>query len=241
MSGLRSVAWGLAAGALGGLLTGFAAPHGNGVEDDSAQAIVEKARTSMHELKSVRMTAQVVDAAGTTTLDLRFDVDGNCTGVVGLPRDGGRAAIVKRGQDVWLRPDAKFFRSQVPGPRGQDAAELVNGRWIHGTTGNALLRGFGQVCDLSGFQRKYTSAPASESLRKGGKATVRGAEAVTVTSRSERGASTYYVATQGEPRLLRIEERVQDEKGRADFSDFDKPVPARTPQPAESVDISSLR
>ncbi|MET9964073.1 hypothetical protein ABZ128_34200 [Streptomyces sp. NPDC006326] len=241
MSGLRGVAVGLAVGALGGLLTGFAAPQGNGVEDDSAQVIVQKARKALDEARSVRMKAQVEDAAGTTTLDLRFDVDGNCTGAVGLPRGGGHADIVKRGQDVWLKPDAKFFQSQVPGSGGKDAAELINGRWIHGSTRNALLREFSEVCDLSGFQRKYASKPASESLAKGGKTTVGGAEAITVTSRSEDESSTYYVATEGKPRLLRVEGGEDGRKGKADFSEYDKPVPAATPRPGESVDLSQLQ
>ncbi|MCB5181467.1 hypothetical protein [Streptomyces antimicrobicus] len=226
----------------GALLVGFAAPYGNGIEDESARVIVDRARQELHDARSVHMVAKVEDRRGTTTLDLRFDVDGNCTGSVALPGDGGRADIVKRGEDVWLKPDAAFLRSQAPGGSGDDAIALINGRWIHGKAGNAMLRQFREICDLSSFQRSYATEPVGgEKLAKGGKAEVGGVPAVTATSTSGADRSTYYVATEGEPRLLRVEGTQGGERGSADFSGYDEPVPAATPAASESVDLSTLQ
>ncbi|MFK0255053.1 hypothetical protein [Streptomyces sp. NPDC090445] len=241
MSGFRRVAAVLAAGAASTLLAGFAAPAGNGIEDESARVIVDRARAELAGARSVHMVAQVQDAAGATTLDLRLDVNGNCAGRVGLPKGGGSAEMVKRGQDIWLKPDTAFLTSQVPGPAGKDAAALINDRWIHGSAENVLLRGLTQVCDLSEFQRKYAAQPASENLTKGGTATVDGAPAITVTGRDGADTATYYVATEGKPYLLRVEGVESGQRGRADFSDYNEPVPAKTPPPQESVDLSDLR
>ncbi|MFD8411589.1 hypothetical protein ACFV2Q_07455 [Streptomyces sp. NPDC059650] len=241
MSGFRRAAAVLGAGAASTLLAGFAAPTGNGVEDQSAQVIVKRARAELAGARSVHMMAKVQDTAGATTLDLRLDVKGNCVGSVTLPKGGGRAEMVKRGQDVWLKPDKAFLTSQVPGSAGEDAAALINNRWIHGSADNALLRGLAQVCDLADFQRTYTARPASESLTKGRTTTVDGDAAITVTGRDGADTATYYVATEGKPYLLRVEGVENGQRGRADFSDYDEPVPARTPPPEKSVDLSDLR
>ncbi|MEU2391817.1 hypothetical protein [Streptomyces sp. NPDC007369] len=241
MSGFRRVAAVLAAGAASMLSAGFALPSGSGIEDESARVIVDRARAELAGARSVHMVAQVQDTAGSTTLDLHLDVNGNCAGSVRLPRGGGSAEMVKRGQDIWVKPDKAFLQSQVPGTAGEDAAALINDRWIHGNAGNVLLRGLTQVCDLSDFQRKYAARPASENLAKGGTTTVNGQAAVTVTGREGADTATYYVATEGEPYLLRVEGVENGHRGRADFSDYNEPVPARTPPPKESVDLSDLR
>ncbi|MBW5485747.1 hypothetical protein [Streptomyces bambusae] len=241
MSGLRVVAVGAATGVISALLAGFTLPYGNGIEDEPAQVIVDKGRQALHDARSVRMLAKVEDPAGTVTLDLRFDVDGNCAGSVALPGDAGRADIVKRGEDVWLKPDNAFVKSQTPGTAGEDAIALINGRWIHGKAGNPMLREFGDICDLSAFQREYASDRVTENVTKGGKAEVGGTPAITATSSSGADRSTYYVATEGEPRLLRVEGTQGGQRGTADFSDYDQPVPAKTPPPSESVDLSTLQ
>ncbi|MFD0266535.1 hypothetical protein ACFVGY_08060 [Streptomyces sp. NPDC127106] len=247
MSGFRRAAAVLTAGAASTLLAGFAppagsaTPAGNGIEDESARVIVDRARAELAGARSVHMVAQVQDTTGSTTLDLHLDVNGNCAGSVGLPKGGGSAQIVKRGQDIWVKPNTAFLKSQVPGPAGEDAAALINDRWVHGNAENALLRGLTQVCDLTDFQRKYTAGPASENLTKGGRTTVDGKAAITVTGRDGADTTTYYVATEGEPYLLRVTGVEDGQRGRADFSDYDEPVPAKTPPPEESVDLSELR
>ncbi|WP_284577278.1 hypothetical protein [Streptomyces sp. 2P-4] len=240
MARFRKAAAVLAAGCSAALLTGLA-PAGNGIEDESARAIVDKARTELAEARSVHMVAHAAGEEGEAALDLRFDVDGNCAGSVSLPRGGGRAEIVKRGQDIWVKPDGAFLRSQVPAPAADGAAALIGDRWLHGTSGDALLRKLTDVCDLKDFQRAYASHLATGDLSKGGRATVGGSPAVTVTATRGGDTVTFYVATEGEPRLLRLEGREDGRSARADFLDYGAPVPARTPPPEQSVDISGLR
>ncbi|GGS84183.1 MULTISPECIES: hypothetical protein [Streptomyces] len=240
MARFRKAAAALAAGCSAALLTGLA-PAGNGIEDESPRAIVDKARTELTQARSVHMVAHADGEKGATTLDLRFDVDGNCAGSVSLPRGGGRAEIVKRGQDIWVKPDGAFLRSQVPAPAADGAAALIGDRWLHGTSDNVLLRKLTDVCDLKDFQRAYASRLTTGQLRKGGPATVGGTPAVTVTGTRGGDTATFYVATEGEPRLLRLEGREDGRSARADFLEYGAPVPARTPPPGESVDISELR
>ncbi|MDX3537378.1 hypothetical protein PV721_23990 [Streptomyces sp. MB09-01] len=112
---------------------------------------------------------------------------------------------------------------------------LINGRWLHGKAENAILWEFSDICDLSGFQRGYASEPVTESVTNGRKAEVDGTQANTATSPSGADRSTYYVAKESDPRLLRVEGSQGGERGSAEFSDYDVPAPAKTPSPSESV------
>ncbi|MFJ5551829.1 hypothetical protein [Streptomyces sp. NPDC093225] len=235
----------LAAGAVCVLVAGTAgaaAADDNGIADQSAQTIAAKSRAAMQAATSMRMVAELTDRTGTTRLDIAFDTQGNCTGTVKLPGDNGKADVVKRGQDVWMKLDEALLRSQIPGPAADDAIALINGRWLHGTTNSVLLKDFSLFCDLNHFKEKFTAKPAGEQLTKGAKTKVDGAPAIAVNSRHAGETGTFYVSTEDEPYLLRIEGK--DAKGnreKATFSDFDKPVPTKTPAPSDSVDLSQLR
>ncbi|WP_329403823.1 hypothetical protein OG523_05420 [Streptomyces virginiae] len=221
---------------------GMARADDNGIADDSAQAIAQASREAMAGVTSMRMVGQVTNTSGTTALDLRFDEQGNCVGTVTPPGDAGSAAIVKRGDDVWMKLDDALLRAQAPGPAGEDAIALINGRYLHGTTDSVQLREFAQLCDLDFFKKEFSSKPPSEQLVKGSRTTVDGRPAITVTSRRDGRTGAYQVSTEDEPYLLRVQGT--DESGErvaATFSAFDEPVKATPPAPADSVDLTQLQ
>ncbi|MER7761645.1 hypothetical protein [Streptomyces sp. NPDC097619] len=241
----RSVRAGLTAAAATALLLA-AAPaataEDNGIADQSAQTIADRSRTAMADATSLRMAAELTDSTGTTGLDLAFDTQGNCAGTVKLPGGEGRADVIKRGDDVWMKLDETLLRSQIPGSAADDAIALIDGRYLHGTTNSAVLKQFAEFCDLNQFKEKFSSAPAGEKLTKGQRTTVDGDPAVTVTSRHGTETTTFYVSTEDAPYLLRAEGTDSGgERTEAVFSDYGRPVPARTPAPADSVDLSELQ
>ncbi|KUO21733.1 N-acetyltransferase [Streptomyces dysideae] len=67
-----------------------------------------------------------------TSMDLALDRDGNCVGTMEMGSDGGSVEIVKRGEEVWMKPDTAFWKAQVPGGEGDEVAELFKNRYIHG-------------------------------------------------------------------------------------------------------------
>ncbi|MET9856514.1 hypothetical protein ABZY57_26675 [Streptomyces sp. NPDC006450] len=221
---------------------GGAAADDNGIADKSPQAIADASREAMSGVTSMRMAAKVTDTSGTTDLDLRFDVQGNCVGSVTPPGGSGTADIIKRGDDVWMKLDDALLRAQIPGFAADDAIALVNGRYLHGTTDSSLLRDFAELCDLDFFKKEFSSKPAHEQLAKGSRTTVDGRPAITVTSRHDDRTGTYQVSTEDEPYLLRVQgTEAPDKRVEATFSAFDEPVPAKPPAPADSVDISRLQ
>ncbi|MGY4387496.1 hypothetical protein [Streptomyces sp. TE12347] len=221
---------------------GVARADDNGIADDSPQAIAQASREAMAGVTSMRMVGKVTNTSGTTALDLRFDEQGNCVGTVTPPGGTGSADIVKRGDDVWMKLDDALLRAQAPGPAGEDAVALINGRYLHGTTDSVQLRDFAQLCDLDFFKKEFSSKPPSEQLVKGARTTVDGRPVITVTSRRDGRTGTYQVSTEDEPYLLRVQGTdASGERVAATFSAFDEPVKATPPAPADSVDLTQLR
>ncbi|MEU9305536.1 hypothetical protein [Streptomyces sp. NPDC048269] len=221
---------------------GAARADDNGIADKGAQAIADAAREAMAGVTSMRMAAKVTDESGTTALDLRFDETGNCVGTVTPPGNSGMADIIKRGSDVWMKLDDALLRAQVPRAAAEDAIELINGRYLHGTTGSSLLRDFARFCDLDFFKEQFSSKPVNEQLAKGSRTTVGGRPAITVTSRRDGEKGTYQVSTEDKPYLLQIQGTdTSGERVEAAFSAFDEPVSAKPPAPADSVDLSQLQ
>ncbi|MCB5169705.1 hypothetical protein LG634_33510 [Streptomyces bambusae] len=239
---------GTAVGAVGVFLlaggAGVALADDNGIAAKSAAEIAAASRRAMSTATSMRMVAEVTDASGKTALDLRFDVAGNCVGTVRPPgASGGRADVIKRGDDVWMRLDEALLRSQVPGAgAAQDAIALIDGRYLHGTTDSALLKGFAEFCDLDTYKDDFSSKPPDETLTKGGRVSVGGRPAVNVTSAHDGEKGTFSVSTEDKPHLLRLEgTNAEGERTTAVFSEFDAPVRATPPPASQSVDLSRLQ
>lgn len=230
------------AGAGTGAALASARADDNGLADKSAQAVADAAREAMSTVTSMRMVAKVTDESGTTALDLRIDERGDCVGTVTPPGDSGMADIIKRGKDVWMKLDDDLLRAEVPGDAAEDAIALINGRYLHGTTGSLLLRDFAEFCDLDSYKEEFTSKPVNEQLTKGSRTTVDGRPAITVTSRHDGETGTYQVSTEDEPYVLRIQGTdPSGDRMEASFSAFDEPVAAKPPAPADSVDLSELQ
>ncbi|WP_374777145.1 hypothetical protein OG756_34620 [Streptomyces sp. NBC_01310] len=214
----------------------------NGLADKSAQAIADATREAMSEVTSMHMVAKATEKSGTTALDLRFDEQGNCVGTVTPPGDAGRADIIKRGDDVWMKLDDDLLRAHVPGGAADDAIALIDGRYVHGTTNSLLLRDFAEFCDLDFYKEELSSKPASEQLVKGARTTVDGRPAITVSSRQDGETGTFQVSTEDEPYLLRIQgAEASGDRVEATFSDFGEAVVPKPPAPDDSVDLSQLQ
>ncbi len=227
---------------IAGTGVGTARAEDNGIADQSAQAIADAAREAMSDVTSMHMVAKATEKSGTTALDLRFDEQGNCVGTVTPPGDSGRAEIIKRGTDVWMKLDEDLLRSQVPGGAADDAIALIDGRYVHGTTSSFLLRDFAEFCDLGFYKKELSSKPANEQLSKGSRTTVDGRPAITVNSRQDGETGTYQVSTEDEPYLLRIQgSEAPGERVEATFSDFGEPVVPKPPAADDSVDLSRLQ
>ncbi|GGP83671.1 hypothetical protein [Streptomyces sindenensis] len=208
-----------------------------------AEEIAERARDALIDVRSLHLSARgsVGGTGEEGSVDLTLDREGNCVGGVDMGDDGS-VEIVKRGDDVWLKPDAAFWNTHVPiGGSAFDA--ILDGRYMKASADDPRLREMTEVCDLDTFRELITDNVGTadlDTLTKGAKTDVDGAPTVPVT-RAEGGERlTAYVAAEGTPYPVRITVRSADGEGTVDFSGFDRPVPTATPPADETVDITAL-
>ncbi|WP_019548713.1 hypothetical protein [Streptomyces sulphureus] len=235
----------------GGLLlptTATAAPGADSRGELDGLSGREVAGRALKELGDVDSLHMRLDASEVKA-DLALDGTGNCAGHVRLAAQGA-VDVVKRGGTVWLKPDAKFWKQQIGGEKGAEAAEAFKDRYIKGGASDAMLGGLSTACDLDALR---ATAGTNESGRdaagwkRGRGADHDGKDTVTV-ARSKGGAKvTMLVSAEGTPypvRLLR--EAGGSAPGASDqedlrFDAFDRPVPKKTPGKRETVTVDEVR
>lgn len=227
----------------GGLVGGGVAHADNGIDTLSAQQIADRSRDALLSARSLHLGARGdVDGGNPSmVLSLTLDRDGNCNGSVDLGSQQGSVRIVKRGDNIWVKPDADFWKNQVPNG-GSAFAAILNGRYMRGSATDPRLRDVAAGCDLTTFQ-KFVGDNANNdrgTLNKGRKTTLDGVPVVPLTRIRDGRTLTVYVADTGRPYPLRITVRDGGANAAVNLSAFDKPVPTATPPPDQTYDISAL-
>ncbi|MFE3652669.1 hypothetical protein ACFXPZ_32845 [Streptomyces sp. NPDC059101] len=211
----------------------------------SAQQISDDALHALLGAKSLRLRTETSTDA--TKLDLTLDRAGNCTGNISKGKLG-RVDLIKRGKDVWLKPDAAYWKSQLPGDEGDTAARNYQDRYLHGTTDDSYLQSLATACDLTAFQKSVApqspapqdpSAP-SVTLTKGRPTTHEGTRVLPIVKKARDATQTVYVAIKGTHYPLKLTTQVDDQTSTVLLSDYDHPVPTYTPPPGQTSDISVL-
>lgn len=208
----------------------------------TARQIADKARQALLSTQSVHIssTGDLRHPGAPNELDLSLDREGNCAGTVSMGAKGS-VEIIKRGETVWMKPDAAFWKSQVPGT-GEEAEKLFGGRYLRGSTNDSMLEGLADVCDLDTFLDQLTGAKnANIPLTKGAETEVDGTKAIPVTGQRAGRTLTMYVATEGKNYPVRlVVTSAGAAKATVDFTDYDKPVPTATPPASDTVDLSTV-
>ena len=175
-----------------------------------------------------------------TSMNIALDRSGNCAGSMTLGGHGGTVQIIKRGTDVWLKPDAAFWKAELPGRQGAAAATSFSNRYIHGSTSSTLLSGLASSCDLGALQKSATAVPPP-SLREGLATTVDGIRVVPLSFRADGLTSTLYVTVAKPHHLYRAAQQGPGTNLSLTFTDYNQPVGAAPPPPNQSVDISQVQ
>ncbi|MFF3489881.1 hypothetical protein ACFYWS_00905 [Streptomyces sp. NPDC002795] len=220
-------------------------------EDKSAQELADAAKKELLDAKSlhlkVKNSAEDRDTRKPALVDLRLDENGNCTGELRMGTGGakgGSVDLVKRGDEVWIKPDATFWKTQLPGRSGDLAAELIGDRYVHGTTDDPMLDGLAGTCDLDSFRDRLkdgSDRATKDELAKGDQKKVAGTEVVPLTSAGTKERITLYATADAPHRLVRATEKGSDESLSMTLTDYGKPVPKKTPSAEDSIDVSDLR
>ncbi|MFB7193811.1 hypothetical protein [Streptomyces sp. NPDC056240] len=218
----------------------------------SAQQLADDAEKELLDAKSLHIlltnhSTGPADARSPAVLDLALDQDGNCAGSLTMGTGGakgGSVEFIKRGGELWMKPDTMFWKSQVTGGAGELAAQLFNGRYVHGNANDGLLKSLGDTCDLNAFQAQVNGGSSSappEKLTKGKETKVDGADVVPVSGRNDGSEVVLFITAKDPHRLVRATEKMGDLSATMKLTDYNRPVPSATPSKDESVDVSELQ
>lgn len=243
--GTRPAAWTAAivlSVTAGGIASGGVA-HAEDIDTLTAQQIADRSRDALLGAHAVHLSSHgdLGRGAPSMSLELTLDRDGNCNGSVDLGRGQGAVVIVKRGDDVWLKPDADFWKNQVPNG-GSAFAAILGDRYLKGKATDPRLNGLVKTCDLNTFQKLVSDNANNDTgtLNKGTKTTLDGAPVVPLTRMRDGTTLTVDVAATGKPYPLRLTLRGNGADAVVGLSDFDTPVPRTTPPSDDTFDISAL-
>ncbi|MBY8841606.1 hypothetical protein [Streptomyces sp. SP2-10] len=222
-------------------------PPAAGHADDgpSARDLVDEARDNFVGARSVHLELtdhrRSTDRTARESVTLTMDRAGNCVGELVLKAGGGSVEIVKRGDQMWMKPDRAYWKAQLPGAQGEAAARLLEDRYVHGTTDDSALEGLARVCDLAALQKEVAAKSSSGTPVTKGKETETGDTRVIPVSTTKDGRQKVLYITSAEPhRLVRETERGRGTDRSVDLTGYDEPVPSATPSAKESVDVSRL-
>ncbi|WP_406456817.1 hypothetical protein OG782_31635 [Streptomyces sp. NBC_00876] len=242
--GTRPAAW-TAALVIGvtasGVVGGVA--HAENIDALTAQQIADRSRDALLSAESVHLNTSGDLGRGSTpmSLDLTLDRDGNCAGSVDLGSSQGSVQIVKRGNDVWVKPDADFWKNQVPNG-GSAFAAILGGRYLKGSADDPRLEGLTKTCDLNTFQKLVSDNANNDTgtLNKGAKTKLGATPVIPLTRMRDNTTLVLDVAATGKPYPLRLTLKGNGANAVVNLSGFDTPVPRTTPSPDESFDVSAL-
>ncbi|MBL1081394.1 hypothetical protein JK359_05275 [Streptomyces actinomycinicus] len=222
------------------LTTAAAADDGDGPD---AQALAEEAQRNAEDADSLRLELEDRAAADKRSepksMDLTLDRQGNCVGALAFGADGGTSEFVKQGDEVWMKGDRAYWKAQDP-DGGTETADLLQDRYVHGTTDEKEFKDFEDVCDLRAFQKDLAVDSFDRTPTKGEATTLDDVAVIPVRGEMDGVATTLYITSDAPHLLVESVQKGDGTDETSTFSDYDEPVPSATPAPDQSVDLSDL-
>ncbi|MBD0706939.1 MULTISPECIES: hypothetical protein [unclassified Streptomyces] len=208
----------------------------------TAGQIADRAIAATRSATSLRMAGRVVTGGQPLDIDFAIDGRGQCDGTMRIK--GGLAELRRTDGATYLKGDEGFWHASMAS-QGMSPAqiaatvELVKGRWLKITPGQAGSGDLGGVCDLSALLGGGTAQ--RRALTRGPDTEVGGVPAATLVARGQGGTTTTLsVALEGRPYLLRMTKTGGGSPGTLVFSAYGKPVHVAVPPASQTVDLARL-
>ncbi|SDJ79562.1 hypothetical protein [Streptomyces indicus] len=233
-----------AALAVGGLAGTAAAADDNGVANLEAEQILRRSAAAFKTAESVHL--EIDDEAarsGARETELSVDRQGNCTGEMKLPDDGGSFEfLVLADRTAWIKPDDKMVENLLAEPNSTGSADPsasadakdIEGKYIKRNLNRAPeLEGLKTLCNLDTLQ-SLSGGRLTDPV-KGEESEVDDTKVIAVKGRAHGQEHTLYVAAEGQPYPLKSESA--DGKLTVELSEFNELV---TVTPPEADEVATL-
>ncbi|WP_328871893.1 hypothetical protein OHT76_18250 [Streptomyces sp. NBC_00287] len=203
--------------------------------------IVDRAVQATSDADSFRIKGDIPDeeSGGRIGMDMAVNQQGECAGHMNMDGEG-RADLIKTGDTVYMKYDEAFLRSQSEGEPKADTDAVVAmlaGKWTKMSATGGGAEELADFCDVNTILGDATDGESDAT--RGKTTTVDGTPAITLHEKDGKESFTLYVATEGEPYVLKLVSTTPGDSGSLSFSDYDKPVPADKPT-GEILDLDAL-
>ncbi|WP_336323893.1 hypothetical protein [Streptomyces lavendofoliae] len=205
----------------------------------SADEIAARAVEATRDAESVRLAGTAHQRGSSVAVDFRVDEQDNCVGT--MSGQGAAAEVRQTGRTVYLKGNEMFWRSALQGRPGTDKTiAKLQGKWVRSTPGQAA--GTQGMCDKQAALAALDGDKSErEGMRKGATTTVEGKEALALHKRQPGGEKlTLYVATEGEPYVLKATTQGGKTPGEMLFTDYNKKVDVAEPPAGQVVDPATV-
>lgn len=200
-------------------------------EELSAEEMLDDANDTMGALRSVTVDATTTSSSsGAISSRFTTDLKSRCTSKVTWTATGASLEQIRIGETDYVRPNRAYLNewSSRSVTTGQNT-------WIK-TPASKAQPGDG----LSACTREFTSFGTAT---KGRPTKVDGTPALplVVTDKEDKGGTyTFYVATEGEPYILKVVYKGAKYRTTTGYSAFDEPLDVQPPARTEVLDESDL-
>ncbi|WP_369247137.1 hypothetical protein [Streptomyces sp. R41] len=203
--------------------------------------IADRAVKATTGATSLRMKGDVPDDedGGTIRIDMALNKKGECAGTMSMAGQG-KADLIKTGDTVYMKYDEAFLRAQSKGESKADtdaAVAMLAGKWTKMSATGSDAKDIASFCDLDTVLGG--AEDVNSDATRGKTSTVDGTPAIILHEKDGKDRYTLYVATEGKPYLLRVDSTSAKDPGTLTFSEYDKPVPAKTPT-GKILDLDKL-
>ncbi|KUJ66737.1 hypothetical protein ACZ90_33970 [Streptomyces albus subsp. albus] len=207
-----------------------ASAKGTALTELTGPQIANKALKATKGVSALTFTLDGTEDGAPVKYRVSSDSSGDCVADLGI--DGGTVKLIKKGDTAYMKYDAAFWKAQ--GKDGEDAAKVIGDRWTKTKASGSDAKALTEACDSDQLLAEAATGP--NAARKGRTTTVDGRPAIILTEQDGDATYTMYVATEGKPYFLKVEQKGGKDPGTITFSDFDKPVGAVAPK-GDVVDL----
>jgi hypothetical protein len=208
----------------------------------SPQELSDRAEEALRSATSLRMRTLGDPAVTGMGVDLHMDRDGSCQGSVTQSGAGTVDVLVREDDEVWLRPDAVFWQSQLA-VTDQALLDLLDGVWLYGHMSDPELGQMAGACSLAALQESTGSGDGPGGPERVGPETdYHGTPVVTLSgTNDDGGAVTMLIATEGEPYPLLVRTEENGTETEIELSRYNEPVTFEVPPAELVVDVADFR
>jgi len=209
---------------LSGKLTGVPVPAARASDSDASASNADSAGSSS--------ATAVPTAAGTLSLDMVFTQ----FGAVGDLSNGSATSRLLRVEDeVWAAQPSSFWKAAG----ASDDGNAYGGLYVKVPTADPRYAGFTDDTRIGYLLDRLLQTSAT--WKKGPVGTVNGNAALELDGTGKNGhKASIWVATDGEPYLLRIAPTAGSYKGQIDFTGYDERLAVQAPLPGQVLDNALL-